>query len=196
MSEKQNKWNESFKAGRDYNPMNQILLDIALDTINNKKERAIDLGCGTGDAVIKLAQRGMSVIGIDWSSDALGKAEQKAKLVDVKGISFEEADLNKLEELNIENTADVILSKLVIAFVEDKKKFCLKVKSLLSKDGVFIIQTPVLHDDIEYAPEDKPGIAVKYKEFNDLLVDIFSEVNELNHSYYSDKGDLVTYLVK
>jgi ubiquinone/menaquinone biosynthesis C-methylase UbiE len=196
MSEQQNKWNESFKAGRDYNPMNQILLDSILDAIQNEKKHAIDLGCGTGDAVIKLAQSGMFVTGMDWSSDALEKAEQRVKLFGVENISFKEADLNKLEQVVIENSADVILSKLVIAFVEDKKKFCTTVKSLLSKDGVFIIQTPVLHDGIQYSPEDKPGIAVKYKEFNALLNDVFSEVNEFNHSYYGDKGDLVTYIVK
>lgn len=196
MSEQQNKWNKSFKTGRDYNPMNRILLDIILNTIKNKKSQAIDLGCGTGDAVFKLAQKGMAVTGIDWSSDALEKARQKAKSAGVENVSFVESDLNKLEEVIVENQADVILSKLVIAFVEDKKKFCTIVKSLLSKDGVFVIQTPVLHDDVEYSPEDKPGIAVKYKEFNDLLNDVFTEVNEFNHSYYGDKGDLVTYIVK
>ncbi|MFQ5860002.1 MAG: class I SAM-dependent methyltransferase [Dehalococcoidia bacterium] len=40
--------------------------------------RAIDLGCGTGDNVIYLAQQGFDVTGVDISSRAIGKARCKA----------------------------------------------------------------------------------------------------------------------
>ncbi len=53
MIEQQKKWNESFKSGRDYNPMNELFLELMLSSIFNKKEIAIDLGCVTGDAVVK-----------------------------------------------------------------------------------------------------------------------------------------------
>ncbi len=175
MTEQQSNWDESFKAGRDYNPINQILLDSVLFSIHNDKKTAIDLGCGTGDAVIKLAKRGMSVTGVDWSPDALEKAKTRAVESAVQ---------------------DLVLCKLVVAFVSDKKAFLEAAKNLLNKQGYLVLQTPVLHDNVEYGPEDKPGIAVKYNEFKELLSEVFESVNEFDHSYYGDKGDLVTFILK
>jgi 2-polyprenyl-3-methyl-5-hydroxy-6-metoxy-1,4-benzoquinol methylase len=198
MNEKQTKWDEGFKAGRDYNPMNEIILDLILNEVENDKKNAIDLGCGTGDAVIKLAKRGMTVRGTDWSPEALHKAQERAETEGVaEKISLQEVDLNMLAEADLEKgQVDVILCKLVIAFVTDKKAFCDEVKTLLNKDGVFVIQTPVLHESVEYTPEDKPGIAVNYIEFKNMLQEVFSNVSVFNHSYYSERGDLVTFLVK
>ncbi len=198
MNEQQNKWDESFKAGRDYNLMNEVLLDLVLAEIINDKKIALDLGCGTGDVVVKLAQRGMTVVGTDWSPDALEKAQKRvndAGLID--HVNFKKIDLNFLVDAELDKVAaDVVVCKLVVAFVEDKRKFCETIKTLLNKNGVFIVQTPVLHDSIMYTPEDKPLIAVKYQEFKTILNDVFSHVVEFNHSYYSERGDLVTFLVK
>jgi 2-polyprenyl-3-methyl-5-hydroxy-6-metoxy-1,4-benzoquinol methylase len=198
MNEKQTKWDEGFKAGRDYNPMNEIILDLILNEVENDKKNAIDLGCGTGDAIIKLAKRGMTVRGTDWSPEALRKAQERAETEGVtERIDLREVDLNQLAEADLEKgQADVILCKLVIAFVTDKKAFCDEVKKLLNENGVFVIQTPVLHESIKYTPEDKPGIAVNYIEFKNILQEVFSDVTEFNHSYYSERGDLVTFLVK
>jgi SAM-dependent methyltransferase len=41
--------------------------------------RAIDLGCGTGANVVELARRGFDVTGVDLSTVALGKAEERAR---------------------------------------------------------------------------------------------------------------------
>lgn len=198
MNEQQTKWDEGFKAGRDYNPMNEILLDKVLELVTNDKNTAIDLGCGTGDAVIKLAKRGMTVTGTDWSPEALRKAQIRAEEVGVADkMNLQEVDLDHLAEADLKaGAADIILCKLVIAFVSDQKAFCEAVKGLLAEDGVFVIQTPVLHEGIEYIPEDKPGIAVPYTEFKATLEEVFTDVIEFDHSYYSDRGDLVTFIVK
>tara|TARA_B100001989_G_C24544059_1_gene469518 strand:- start:1806 stop:2402 length:597 start_codon:yes stop_codon:yes gene_type:complete len=198
MNEQQTKWDEGFKAGRDYNPINEILLDSVLAYVDNEKKAAVDLGCGTGDAVIKLAKRGLTVTGTDWSPEALRKAQIRAEEEGVADkVNFQEVDLDKLAEANLKaGEANIILCKLVIAFVSDRKAFCEVVKGLLSENGVFVIQTPVLHDGVEYVPEDKPRIAVSYKEFKATLEEVFTEVIEFDHSYYSDRGDLVTFIVK
>lgn len=198
MNEQQTKWDEGFKAGRDYNPMNEILLDMILGQVSNDKKTAIDLGCGTGDAAIKLAKRGMTVTGTDWSPEALRKAQARAEEEDVADkVTLQEVDLDTLAESDLKSgEADIILCKLVIAFVSNQKAFCEEVKGLLAENGVFVIQTPVLHDGIEYVPEDKPGIAVPYKEFKATLENVFTDVTEFDHSYYSDRGDLVTFIVK
>lgn len=198
MNEQQTKWDEGFKVGRDYNPMNEILLDMVLAHVDNDKKTAIDLGCGTGDAVIKLAKRGMTVIGTDWSPEALRKTQARAEEEGVADkVNLHEVDLDKLTEADLKaGEADIILCKLVVAFVSDQKAFCEAVKDLLNENGAFVIQTPVLHDGVEYVPEDKPGIAVPYKEFKTMLEEVFTDVTEFDHSYYSDRGDLVTFIVK
>lgn len=198
MNEQQAKWEGSFKAGRDYNPINQILLNLVLEKINNEKKIAIDLGCGTGEAVVKLAQHGMSVTGVDWSPEALEKARVRATEASVGDLTtFIEADLNDLMPANLElGTADIVLCKLVVAFVHDKKVFLEEVKKLVKEEGVLVIQTPVLHESVTYLPEDKPNIAVKYADFKQLLSEVFESVDEFDHSYYGDKGDLATFIVK
>jgi 2-polyprenyl-3-methyl-5-hydroxy-6-metoxy-1,4-benzoquinol methylase len=197
MNEQQTKWDEGFKAGRDYNPMNEILLDKVLELVTNERKTAIDLGCGAGDAVIKLARRGMKVTGTDWSPEALRKAQARTEEEGVADkVNLQEVDLDKLTEADLkEGEADIILCKLVVAFVSDKKAFCEAVKGLLAENGVFVIQTPVLHEGIEYIPADKPGIAVPYTEFKATLAEVFTDITEFNHSYYSDRGDLVTFVV-
>lgn len=198
MSEQQKKWNESFKTGRDYNPMNELLMDLILGSISNKKEVAIDLGCGTGDAVVKLAKRGFMVTGVDWSSDALEKAKGRTFVAGVnEKTNFVESNLNNLTNANLtKNEADIVFCKLVIAFVNDKKQFCKVIKQLLNSEGVFVLQTPVSHTNIKYSLEDKPEIAVNYEEIKSILIEVFSDVVEFNHSYYSERGDLVTFLAK
>jgi SAM-dependent methyltransferase len=46
--------------------------------------RAMDVGCGTGDNVIWLAERGFKVTGIDISEIAIERAKEKAQNADVK----------------------------------------------------------------------------------------------------------------
>lgn len=198
MNEQQAKWDGGFKSGRDYNPINQILLDLILEKIGNDKKVAVDLGCGTGDAVVKLAQRNMKVTGLDWSPDAIEKGKARAAEASIgENVSFIEADLNNLKDASlVEGVADIVLCKLVVAFITDKKAFLEDAKKLLNSAGVLIIQTPVLHESTTYLPEDKPDIAVKYNEFKQLLSEVFDSVDEFDHSYYGDKGDLVTFLVK
>lgn len=198
MNEQQSKWDESFKAGRDYNPLNQVFLDLVLNNINNDKKTAIDLGCGTGDAMVKLAKKGMVVTGADWSADALEKAQARADEAEVRDqVTFMQVDLDDLKNTSLkQHSTDVILCKLVIAFIKKQREFLETCKTLLSNNGVLVIQTPVLHDKFEYTAEDKPGIAVKFNEFKTLLGEVFESVKELDHSYYGDKGDLVTFIVR
>lgn len=112
--DEQTKWDEGFRVGRDYNPMNEILLDLILDKVENDKKNAIDLSCGTGDAVMKLAKRGMTVTGTDWSPEALRKAQERAEAEGVaENINLREVDLNFLPEANLnKGCADIILCNM------------------------------------------------------------------------------------
>jgi cyclopropane fatty-acyl-phospholipid synthase-like methyltransferase len=68
-------WNVLYSNGRDYSTMNQRLLDEILRRAEVKEGgTSLDVGCGTGDLAVKLAQRGFVVMGIDLSQVAIAKA--------------------------------------------------------------------------------------------------------------------------
>jgi len=199
MKELKQKWNDSFKDGRDYSPLNEVLLSKILGKVGDTEGLSvIDLGCGTGDTVIKLAQRGMEAIGFDWSSAAIEKAQIRVKEEVMLGTAtFFEGDIDNIEK-NKEISGqkfDLAFCKLVFAFVQDKHKFLIDVKNILKSEGTFVLMTPVLHKGYTYIPEDKPGIAVKYDETVEMINGIFSSVEVLDHSYYGERGDLVTFMV-
>ncbi len=68
--------------------------------------RAIDLGCGTGEDVIYLAQRGFEAVGVDLSSRAIAQARDKAREAGVSP-TFIAGDVTRL--LQVEGPFDLAL---------------------------------------------------------------------------------------
>lgn len=56
---------------------------------------ALDVGCGTGDTSIYLAQHGWQVTGVDFVAKAVGKARAKADAAGVT-VEFKQADATRL----------------------------------------------------------------------------------------------------
>src|SRR5512141_2521730 len=61
--------------------------------------RAIDLGCGTGENAIYLAQKGFDVTGVDYAKAAIEKARRRAKDSGVQ-VRFIVDDLTKLRHVS------------------------------------------------------------------------------------------------
>ena len=61
--------------------------------------RAVDLGCGTGTHSIYLAQHGWSVVGVDFSPQAIASARNRAKLAGVN-VDFRISDVTRLNPLS------------------------------------------------------------------------------------------------
>jgi SAM-dependent methyltransferase len=59
--------------------------------------RLLDLGCGTGNHVFRLAERGHFVVGVDRSSEMLALARTKAIAGCAGLVEFHEADIRKLD---------------------------------------------------------------------------------------------------
>jgi len=190
-------WNEIFKKGAKYKPLNEIYLENLLKEIEkyskNSDKVLIDLGCGTGNSLLKFVQKGYSVIGVDISDIALKEAENLLKKENVKNYVLHCMDL---DEFKISEKADIVFSKLTIAFVQDKPKFIENVKKIMKDNGVFVLITPVLYSGIQYTKEDKPGIAVKYDEIYNLLKESFNNVDIFDHDYFGERGDNVTFILR
>ena len=61
---------------------------------------ALDVGCGTGDCSIYLAQHGWKVTGVDYVAKPLDKARAKADAADVS-VNFVRADVTHLSQAGI-----------------------------------------------------------------------------------------------
>jgi len=61
--------------------------------------RALDLGCGTGTNVIKLAEEGWQVTGVDFVPKAIQTAKKKARQAGV-AVEFYVGDVTRLENIN------------------------------------------------------------------------------------------------
>jgi SAM-dependent methyltransferase len=59
--------------------------------------RILDLACGTGRHSIELASRGFSVVGVDIAADLLEVAVSEAESQAAGDVTFQEADLRKLD---------------------------------------------------------------------------------------------------
>lgn len=69
---------------------------------------ALDVGCGTGDNAIYLAQQGWQVTGVDFTPRALEQARAKAVTNQV-AISFVDADVTRLSSAGIGNGFTLIV---------------------------------------------------------------------------------------
>jgi len=67
------------------------------------KGRALDIGCGTGDTSVFLAQRGWDVTGVDFVEKALARARAKSEPHRAR-VRFVRADVTRLHESCIEGT--------------------------------------------------------------------------------------------
>jgi SAM-dependent methyltransferase len=69
---------------------------------------ALDVGCGTGDSSIYLAEHGWQVTGVDFTPKALEKARAKARAADIK-VNFVHADATHLRNAGINGPFNVIV---------------------------------------------------------------------------------------
>jgi SAM-dependent methyltransferase len=69
---------------------------------------ALDVGCGTGDSSIYLAQHGWQVTGVDFTPQALDKARAKARAADAT-VNFVHADVTHLGKAGIHGPFQVIV---------------------------------------------------------------------------------------
>lgn len=82
---------------------------------------ALDIGCGTGDNAIYLAEHGWQVTGIDFVQKAIDKARAKAaaRRLDIR---FEVADATRLCEEGIGSNFDLIVDNACLHGMNDEDR--------------------------------------------------------------------------
>jgi len=140
---------DTLMADAHYGERTEYILSL-FDKFGQKPTLLLDLACGTGEFSLRLAQKGIEVIGVDMSEDMLSIAREKA---------FDsEADIlflcQKAEELDLYGTVDgAVCCMDSINHITDLKNLeeaIKKVALFLEKGCLFIfdVNTPYKHESV------------------------------------------------
>ncbi|MBB6454343.1 ubiquinone/menaquinone biosynthesis C-methylase UbiE [Salirhabdus euzebyi] len=163
---------DAFMEGAPYDEWVNFTKDMISQYRPNSRGM-IDLGCGTGEIAIRLAELNFAVTGVDLSSEMLAIAHQKAQEKNLD-ITWIEQDLRRLQN---PYEYDVAISYCdVINYVTDPeeiREIFLGVYKLLSENGLFLFD---VHSE---------------KYVNDFLAsNTFAEVrNEVSYIWFCEPGE-------
>ncbi len=95
-------------------------------------ERALDVGCGTGNTALAAARRGAEVTGVDIVAAALAHARQRFAVEGLTG-TFVEAEAESLPFPN--DSFDIVLSTFGVMFAPDQEKAALELLRVCRSAG-------------------------------------------------------------
>ena len=98
----------------------------------------LDVGCGTGNFSLKLAQQGASVVGVDISEEMLTLARKRA-MQEEKSIEFKKMDSQNLQFPD--NYFDGVFSMATIEFIPDPRKMIEEMFRVCKKGGPVLVGT-------------------------------------------------------
>lgn len=140
----------------------------ALGYVKNKV--VIDMACGSGYGSAILSTKAKKVIGIDIDESTIeyAKKHYKNNNLDYQCCNILEADIN--------TQADVIISFETIEHITDETLYFNTIKRLLSKDGVFIVSTPVCDSNGQSRMNKYHTNEYTIERFGDILNKHFKDV--------------------
>jgi SAM-dependent methyltransferase len=117
-------------------------------------KRLLDLGCGTGNHALPLAQRGYTVVGVDRSPAMLAQARAKTSAAHVGSVVFQEGDIR---DVDLGERFDAVLMMFTVLGYQledaDLMAALATVRRHLDRGGLFIFD--VWHGPAVLA--DRPG---------------------------------------
>lgn len=121
MKASDNDWNTQYDNERDYKWTPTSRLTHILSRVSvSRKDRALDVGCGTGQLCRDLLHRGIKVKGVDISRGAIEQANQST-LLSRNEIEFTICDIEN-DEIDT-GKFDLIFCKYVLTFIANKDNF-------------------------------------------------------------------------
>ena len=134
-------WEERYRTGDQpwdaRRPEPQLVEPVM--TLDWPASLAVDLGCGTGDNAMALAERGHDVIGLDISETAIATARQRAETSGLNRVRFTCCDV--LQPWPIEHPAGLVLDRGCYHVFDESDRATLaeRVANVLAPDGYWIM---------------------------------------------------------
>lgn len=195
----------------DTNVINERYSKLAEDTcclscggaINHSNplagEVCVDLGCGRGNDVIRMAQevgeQGL-VYGLDISDGMIEKAKKNAAKLDVTNVQFIKSELESLKLPT--KIADLVISNCTINHASDKKAVWSEIYRILKKGGRFVVSDIYSLEDVPDEYRNDPiavsecwAGSIKKDEYLKIITEAgFLDVEILEESQPYTKGKI------
>lgn len=106
----------------------------------------LDLGCGTGNDVLRLVQQGFTVIGVDFSDEAVQQGRSKAEKLGLSA-QFVVADMAKRLPFD-SATFDAVMSNVAIHMFSDRitRKLFKEIRRIVRPNGLFVFHVNSTED--------------------------------------------------
>jgi SAM-dependent methyltransferase len=157
-------WHRAHISG---SPTKFVRNSVIFSELNNiKPGNTLDVGCGTGEYSVFLAQHGHIVTAFDPSSHAIKVLRENINSLRIK------ADVNTFEGFQATELFDNIISIEVMEHIELDRVFAKKLYSLLKPGGTLVISVPATQ--LLYSEADKISGHYRrysYKQFSKILTD-------------------------
>jgi ubiquinone/menaquinone biosynthesis C-methylase UbiE len=108
----------------------------------------LEFGCGTGSTAIAHAPYVQHIRAIDFSSNMIAIAQEKANAQNIQNVTFEQASIDDLSVPD--RTYDAVLGLSVLHLLENKEAAIAKVYNMLQPSGCFITSTVCLGDTMAW----------------------------------------------
>ncbi len=162
-------------------------------------EICVDLGCGRGNDVIRMAQavgeKGLAY-GLDISDGMIDKAQKNATKLSVSNVQFIKSELESLKLPS--KLADLLISNCTINHASDKAAVWNEIHRVLKKGGRFVVSDIYSTEDVPEEFKNDPVAvsecwagAIRKDEYLNILSEAgFSDIQILEESQPYSKGKI------
>ncbi|KJV81266.1 methyltransferase domain protein [Rickettsia hoogstraalii str. RCCE3] len=149
--------------------------------------KVLELGCGTGQMAIFLAQQVMPLGTVDNSVQQIEIAQKSAQEAGVNNIEFHVISANDINSLGLNNTIDLVFARFLFAHLIERQSVLNTVKNVLKLEtGVIVLQEPISSQKFCYpespALNQLTALSVKVSKYFKKDINLGMKLIELYHN--------------
>ncbi|MFJ1954554.1 methyltransferase, FxLD system [Streptomyces microflavus] len=172
-------WQDHYAEGKGFRQVGQVERALLAEytPVPDGGGQALDVGCGTGELAVTLAEMGYTVDAVDYAEEALIRARSDDAEVSTVRWWCLDVERDPLPEASgdEERGYDLITLRLSIAFISSRTAVLRSLGAQLRPGGAIVIITPLAKS----TPAERRNIALDEDEL-DLLAEGFGEVSRFD----------------